>query len=114
VKGLAATSHKLRFAATAARPTRARFIRGVGIETLFDGLGGQLQNPLSGRHFQSLKIHIFHRLAPQQRFNLLNDVVGQQIGEEVFFLVSVVETVCACRSLAEQICSLTSINSRTN
>jgi hypothetical protein len=36
-------------------------------------------------HFQSLEIQICDRLAPHQGLNLLNDVHGQQIGEEVFF-----------------------------
>jgi hypothetical protein len=51
---------------------------------LLHSLAGQLQNLLSKRDFQSLEIHIGHRLAPHQGLNLLNDVDGQQIAEEVF------------------------------
>ena len=50
-----------------------------------DGSSGQLQNLLLDRDFQGLKIQILHRLAPQQSLNLLKDVHGQQIGDEVFF-----------------------------
>ncbi len=48
-------------------------------------VGGQPQNPLANRDFQSLQIQMFHGLASHQCFNLLDDVYGQQIGEEVFF-----------------------------
>ncbi len=54
-------------------------------EALLDCLAGQLQNLLSNRDLQSLEIQVGHRLASQQSLNLLYDVDGQQIGEEVFF-----------------------------
>ena len=57
----------------------------ISIEALLDCLAGELQNLLANRDLQSLEIQVGHRLAPQQNLNLLNDVDGQQIGEEVFF-----------------------------
>ena len=62
------------------------FIGKVSVEALLHSLTGQLQNLLSNRDFQSLEIQIGDRLAPHQGLNLLNDVDGQQIAEEVFFL----------------------------
>jgi hypothetical protein len=44
-----------------------------------------IENLLSNRDFQSLEIQIGDRLAPHQGLNLLNDVDGLQIAEEVFF-----------------------------
>ena len=61
------------------------FIGKVSVEALLHSLAGQLQNLLSNRDFQSLEIQIGDRLPPHQGLNLLNDVDGQQIGEEVFF-----------------------------
>jgi hypothetical protein len=75
----------MRFPATTARNPRAHFIGGVGIESLLDSSSRQVQHLLADRDFQGLQVQMFHRLAPQQRLNLRNDVQGQQIGEEVFF-----------------------------
>jgi len=57
----------------------------VSVEALLDRLASQLQNLLANRNLQSLEIQVGHRLASQQELNLLNDVDGQEIGEEVFF-----------------------------
>ena len=82
---LAATPGITRF--TPARTTNpgTDFIGKVSVEALLHSLAGQLQNLLSNRDFQSLEIQIGDRLPPHQGLNLLNDVDGQQIGEEVFF-----------------------------
>gem|GEM_PF-4159820 len=61
------------------------FIGKVGVEALLHSLAGQSQDLLSNRDFQGLEIQIADRLAPHPGLNLLNDVDGQQIGEEVFF-----------------------------
>jgi len=34
---------------------------------------------------QRFQIQLFHRLRTEKRLNLLNDVAGQSIGEQVFF-----------------------------
>jgi hypothetical protein len=57
----------------------------ISAEALLHCLPGPLQNLLANRDLQSLEIQVGDRLAPQQDLNLLNDVDGQQIGEEVFF-----------------------------
>ena len=57
----------------------------ISVEALLDRLASQLQNLLANRNLQSLEIQVGHCLAPQQELNFLNDVDGQQIGEEVFF-----------------------------
>jgi len=82
---LGATPGITRF--TPARTTNpsTAFIGKVSVEALLYSLAGQLQNLLSNRDFQSLEIQIGDRLPPHQDLNLLNDVDGQQIGEEVFF-----------------------------
>jgi len=82
---LGATPHLTR--RTPARTTNpgTAFIGKVSVEALLHSLAGQLQNLLSNRDFQSLEIQIGDRLPPHQGRNLLNDVAGQQIGEEVFF-----------------------------
>ena len=68
---------------------------------LLDCGSRQLQDLLPHRQLQRFQIQVFHRLTTEQRFNLLHDVAGQEIGEEVFY------TPCAtiasgCRSWALQ------------
>ena len=74
-----------RLSSTRTRNAAPHLIGKVRVETLRHCLARQLEHLLSNRDFQGLKIQSFHRLAPQQDFNFLNDVDGQQIGEEVFF-----------------------------
>jgi len=82
---LGATPGITRF--TPARTTKpdTDFVGKVSVEALLHSLAGQLQNLLSNRDFQSLEIQIGDRWVSHQGLNLLNDVDGQQIGEEVFF-----------------------------
>ncbi len=82
---LAAAPSIARLLSTRTRKAASHLIGKVRIKTLRHCLASQLENLLSNRDFQRLKIQGFHRLAPYQDFNFLNDVDGQQIGEEVFF-----------------------------
>ena len=77
VKVFAATPGVARLTPTRARQTRPGVIGGVGIESLFDGAGGQLQGLLAHGHLQRLHIQGVDGLAPQERLNLLHDVGGQ-------------------------------------
>jgi hypothetical protein len=52
---------------------------------LLDRGSRQLQDLLPHGQLQRFQIQVFHRLTTEERLNLLNDVDGQQIGEEVFF-----------------------------
>ena len=74
-----------RLTPTRARQARPGVIGGVGIESLFDGAGGQLQSLLAHGHFQRLQIQGGDGLAPHERLNLVHDVGGQQGGERSFF-----------------------------
>jgi hypothetical protein len=60
-------------------------IAGVGIEPLLDGGSCQLQDVLPHGQLQRFQIQLLHRLTTEKRLNLLHDVAGQEIGEEVFF-----------------------------
>jgi hypothetical protein len=40
---------------------------------------------LPHRQLQRFQIQVFHHLTTEERLNLLHDVAGQEIGEEVFF-----------------------------
>ena len=80
---LASASDQARFLPTTT--TRASLIAGVGVETLLDCGSRQLQDLLPHRQLQRFQIQIGHRLTTEQRLNLLHDVAGQEIGEEVFF-----------------------------
>ena len=82
---LASTSHPARFLPTTTTSSRASLIAGVGVETLLDRGSRQLQDLLPHGQLQRFQIQVCHRLAPEQRLNLLHDVAGQEIGEEVFF-----------------------------
>ena len=82
---LGPTPGKVRFPPTITANAGTGLIGKISVEALLDCLAGQLQNLLANRDLQSLEIQVGHRLAPQQDLNLLNDVDGQQIGEEVFF-----------------------------
>ena len=82
---LGPTPDKVRFPPTITTNPCTGLIGKISVEALLDRLAGQLQNLLANRDLQSLEIQVGHRLAPQQDLNLLNDVDGQQIGEEVFF-----------------------------
>ena len=74
-----------RLTPTRARQARPGVIGGVGIESLFDGAGGQLQGLLAHGHFQRLQIELVDRLAPHEHLNLVHDVGGQQCGEGSLF-----------------------------
>jgi len=53
----ASASGELRFPAAPARDTRTHFIRGVGIEPLFNGARRKPQRALAQGHFQGLEIY---------------------------------------------------------
>ena len=61
---------------TAATSSRATLIGRVGVETLLNGVGRELQSTLAQSDFQGFEIQFFYRLAPRQGLNLLNDVDG--------------------------------------
>ena len=82
---LASASDQARFLPTTTRSSRASLIAGVGVETLLDCGSRQLQDLLPHRQLQRFQIQVFYRLTTEQRLNLLHDVAGQKIGEEVFF-----------------------------
>ena len=82
---LASASDQARFLPTTTRSSRASLIAGVGVETLLDCGSRQLQDLLPHRQLQRFQIQVLHRLTTEQRLNLLHDVGGQEIGEEVFF-----------------------------
>jgi hypothetical protein len=77
VHPLAPTSDQARFLPTSTTSSPPSLIAGVGIKTLLDRGGGQLQNALPHREFQRFQIQLFHRLPTEQRLNLRNDVGGQ-------------------------------------
>jgi len=52
-------------------------IADVSVETLLDRGSSQLQNLVSHGELQRLHIQVLHRLTPEERFNLLNDVAAQ-------------------------------------
>ena len=70
---------------TTTSSSRASLIAGVGVETLLDCGSRQLQDLLPDRQLQRFQIQVLHRLTTEQRLNLLHDVAGQEISEEVFF-----------------------------
>ena len=82
---LVPTSHQTCFLPTTTTSSRASLIAGVGVETLLDRGSRQLQDLLPYGQLQRFQIQVFHRLTTEERLNLLNDVAGQEIGEEVFF-----------------------------
>jgi len=82
---LATASDQARFLPTPTTSSRASLIAGVGVETLLDRGSRQLQDLLPHRQLQRFQIQVCHRLTTEQRLNLLHDVAGQEIGEEVFF-----------------------------
>jgi len=85
VKAFRAAAGVARLTPTRPRQARPGVIGGVGIESLFDGAGGQLQGLLAHGHFQRLQVQLVDRLAPHEHLNLVHDVGGQQCGEGSFF-----------------------------
>ena len=82
---LASASDQAGFLPTTTTRSPALLIASIGVETLLDRGPRQLQDLLPHGEFQRFQIQVFHRLTAEERLNLLNDVGGQQIGEEVFF-----------------------------
>jgi hypothetical protein len=81
VKAFTATPGVARLPPTTAGQARPGVIGGVGIESRFDGAGGQLQRLLAHGHFQRLQVQFVDGLAPHERLNLVHDVGGQERGE---------------------------------
>src|SRR6266550_2786514 len=71
------TSDPARFLPASTTSSRAPLIAGVGVETLLNRGSRQLQNLLSHGELQRFQIQVFHRLTPEERLNLLNDVAAQ-------------------------------------
>jgi hypothetical protein len=85
LKVFAAAPRVARLAPATARQPGTSAIGGVGIEPLFDGAGGQLQNLLPDGLLQRLQIQLINGLATQQQINLVDEVGRQQSGERSFF-----------------------------
>ena len=81
VKAFAATPGVASLTPTTAGQARPVIIGCVGIESLFDGAGGQLQSLVAHGHFQRLQVQFVDGLAPHERLNLVHDVGGQERGE---------------------------------
>ncbi len=82
---LTSASDQACFLPTTTTSSRTSLIAGVGVETLLDRGSRQLQDLLPHGQLQRFQIQVFQRLTTEECLNLLNDVGGQQIGEEVFF-----------------------------
>ncbi len=70
------TSDPARFLPASTTSSRASLIAGVGVETLLNRGSRQLQDLLSHGELQHFQIQVFHRLTPEERLNLLNDVAA--------------------------------------
>ena len=73
---LAPASDPARFLPASTTSSRASLIAGVGVETLLNRGSRQLQDLLSHGELQHFQIQVFHRLTPEERLNLLNDVAA--------------------------------------
>jgi hypothetical protein len=63
---------------------RPGMIAGVGVQSLFQSLGGESQSLASRRHLQGLEIQFGNRLRTYERFDFLGDFALQVRGEPFF------------------------------
>ena len=57
----------------------------IGVEALLDGEGGQTERLAPDRRFQGLQVEAIQALAAQQRFDIPEDLSGEQAGERGSF-----------------------------
>ena len=57
----------------------------IGIDPLLDGAARQLQSLAPNRRLQRFQVEFFEGLASQQRFDVPQDLSGEQAAERGFF-----------------------------
>ncbi len=57
----------------------------IGIEALLDCAASQMERLATNRGFQSFQVEVLHALASQQRFDIPENLSGEQTGERGFF-----------------------------
>jgi hypothetical protein len=71
--------------AAIADPVRLFPIGVIRVETLFDGMGGETKHLPPHCRFQCFQIEPFQTLAPEQRFDIPQNLSRQQAVERGFF-----------------------------
>lgn len=85
LKRLGAPPGIARHLTTATQAVRLLAVAVIGVETLCDGPRRQPQGLLPNRRLQCFQIQIFQALAAQQRFDVPQDLSGEQAVERSFF-----------------------------
>ena len=85
VEGLRASTCVARHAPAGTGVVRLLAVAVIGVEALLDGKGGQAERLAPDRRFQSLQVEAVQALAAQQRFDIPEDLSGEQAGERGFF-----------------------------